>query len=1124
MRITAEAVEYDPVDSVDYSLINDASGLFAIDASAAVITVAAALDAESATRHDVTVESTSTDINTSSATFGSKANTVNAPVGAISDVNGNPSAITENATAEPMVHDVGNMVSDNVNDTRFNINAGGFIRVASGASFNAENMGAITPTITVSSVLSSAGNLLINPGAEQDPSVGWTEISGDWQQRSASPSPYEGLAYFFAGASGVGELIQDVDVSHLANEINEGAVQFQFSGRVSGWNSDDTARIIVEYRDSGDVVLDSYDSGPQTSTKIWLEIGDTRSAPVGTTTIRVRLIAVRNAGTNNDGYFDALILTVTSAGNLLINPGAEQDPSVGWTEISGDWQQRSASPSPYEGLAYFFAGASGVGELIQDVDVSHLANEINEGAVQFQFSGRVSGWNSDDTARIIVEYRDSGDVVLDSYDSGPQTSTKIWLEIGDTRSAPVGTTTIRVRLIAVRNAGTNNDGYFDALILVVDPNAPGGGDGFWQGITKALPTTGLGNVVAVSCHNCYNGPNNEIYNTTQANSKINYALANGADLIEIDIGEYLGVVYANHDDPLSGSYPTLAQLLDNTVLLNSEAMLFMEIKERGIDPNTFATLVLDLLNSRQAYASEGRWVFFRAFSRSLPYLIALRDALPGYPQIAPFVRFIVLYDGGPTLYNAIDNEVVANGFHGVEVRYTSDNLYAHLMYARSLGLMAGIWTVPAAFGEVAIGAMREDVDQMTMELRVDKGREFIEELNTAGYFNAWDMTQGPLTAALNLGAYNEKQVDLDRAAGTTTVHGTPSLEVLDRAASLDRFGGSMLFDLANREAVDLWDVDANANEGFLVSAVVHFDDIDLSDNAEQTMAIVSKAEAGGFVLGLTYGTAAYPNTTVLRCGVHINGSFVYHEYPMTGTNSGHGEFDRPVNDLMSYFVVCVYDGNGGVYLVVNNQLPSTQHPTATGGVTANDVPIFVGAEPQADGGSRFYFDGKVQQVSIQRWGDHFFYPLSNTIPLDQDGDGLDDAFETAIGTDPLLPDSDGDGLTDYDEVAFDGDATAYTPGQDTNPLMADTDNDLLDDGVDPLPLLFNYGDGDLAPLGSPDGVVNAADLLIAVQIVIGRIPASDLELQHGDLYPQGAPDGIIDLSDLVLLQQAVLND
>ncbi len=60
--------------------------------------------------------------------------------------------------------------------------------------------------------------------------------------------------------------------------------------------------------------------------------------------------------------------------------------------------------------------------------------------------------------------------------------------------------------------------------------------------------------------------------------------------------------------------------------------------------------------------------------------------------------------------------------------------------------------------------------------------------------------------------------------------------------------------------------------------------------------------------------------------------------------------------------------------------------------------------------------------------------------LDTDGDGLPDAVEVALGTNPLNPDTDGDGIRDGEEVL---------PGRDgfvTNPLDADSDDDGLSDG------------------------------------------------------------------------------
>ena len=140
---------------------------------------------------------------------------------------------------------------------------------------------------------------------------------------------------------------------------------------------------------------------------------------------------------------------------------------------------------------------------------------------------------------------------------------------------------------------------------------------------------------------------------------------------------------------------------------------------------------------------------------------------------------------------------------------------------------------------------------------------------------------------------------------------------------------------------------------------------------------------------------------------------------------------------------------------------------------------------------------------------------------DDDNDGLTDIFEASIGSDSLLIDTDGDSITDYDEVAFDGNANSYTPGLDLNPLSTDTDSDLILDNMDPIPITFNFNDGDLAPLGAPDGIINSADYAAAIRIILDQINITDNELSHGDLYPPGAPDGTINTSDLIKLLELI---
>ncbi|MEN8206369.1 MAG: M36 family metallopeptidase [Pseudomonadota bacterium] len=138
---------------------------------------------------------------------------------------------------------------------------------------------------------------------------------------------------------------------------------------------------------------------------------------------------------------------------------------------------------------------------------------------------------------------------------------------------------------------------------------------------------------------------------------------------------------------------------------------------------------------------------------------------------------------------------------------------------------------------------------------------------------------------------------------------------------------------------------------------------------------------------------------------------------------------------------------------------------------------------------------------------------------DTDNDGLNDAAEILLGTDPNNPDSDGDTLTDGEEVAL-----------GTNPLLADTDGDGFNDdaeiaaGSDPLDdtsIPGNSPDGDV----NDDGQVDAADLLLAMRILTGHYIPSVAEQSRWDVAPLvngvPVPDGQNDVGDYVVLLRKV---
>jgi hypothetical protein len=172
---------------------------------------------------------------------------------------------------------------------------------------------------------------------------------------------------------------------------------------------------------------------------------------------------------------DNLSFNQLDGSNLIFNPGNElaldNGEIAGWEEITGsNWTQRSANPAPEDGTAYFFPAAAAIAELSQTINVSAYGGAIDLGIQQFDFSGYISSYLSGgDTSQIIIDYLDASGSVLESYDSGaiyaPFDEGTAWDLLTDSRLAIAGTRQIEVRLLAARNTGTNNDGYFDSLSL-----------------------------------------------------------------------------------------------------------------------------------------------------------------------------------------------------------------------------------------------------------------------------------------------------------------------------------------------------------------------------------------------------------------------------------------------------------------------------------------------------------------------------------------------------------------------------------------------------------------------------------------------------------------------------------
>jgi len=170
---------------------------------------------------------------------------------------------------------------------------------------------------------------------------------------------------------------------------------------------------------------------------------------------------------------------------------------------------------------------------------------------------------------------------------------------------------------------------------------------------------------------------------------------------------------------------------------------------------------------------------------------------------------------------------------------------------------------------------------------------------------------------------------------------------------------------------------------------------------------------------------------------------------VAGESDGNGFFDVFVKDLTS----------GATARVSRTPAGLDANGDSSAAVISGDghTIVFTTAATNLGGGVDDNFSSDVYRA---------VNPLS---PADSDGDGLDDAAELLLGTNPNLADSDSDGLTDLEEVFRNFDASDIAVGIDTDPNDPDSDGDGFLDGdevaagTDPLDAASFPGPGPSVP-------------------------------------------------------------
>jgi len=224
-------------------------------------------------------------------------------------------------------------------------------------------------------------NLITNPGAED----GLNNWENDGTKFTAhSKGPHSGSKRFYGGGNNAESYAyQDIDVSSYASEIDAGNVTATYSGGIRDYNGSDEGILELYFYDASMSELAYHHSGWHSHVDWKRYAIEDKSLPTGTRTVRVKMRAKRYSGSNNDGYFDDLRLTLkwtscqgeakflTSSGSL--NKDEEQTVTTWLEGFSGNPDDRYGVIVLTTGRGYAEIGVSAKAWLI--TQISHKSPE-----------------------------------------------------------------------------------------------------------------------------------------------------------------------------------------------------------------------------------------------------------------------------------------------------------------------------------------------------------------------------------------------------------------------------------------------------------------------------------------------------------------------------------------------------------------------------------------------------------------------------------------------------------------------------------------------------------------------------------------------------------------------------
>lgn len=369
---------------------------------------------------------------------------------------------------------------------------------------------------------------------------GWFIPSGSSWSRNSALTAYSGTYYAEAGSGSPGEEhtiykeFTTASISMSNTDVDDGDFSIDTSFQIIGTSASfsNNVKVYVEqYNSAGDTI---YRTESETYTPVyneWEGVGVTAFIVPGCRTIRVGITATIIEGsaayigvdsvairyftnvmsTWASKQFRVMKLPAYSGSDLLFSSSFEDEGAVSNTNNDANipdltfttadyWKviASSGALTPVSG-SYFLAGGNDGSSTpnsvyhayVDETMVTATADDVTNGWYYAELQSRVARIDSDSTARLVLEFRNSGGGTISSHDTGYFTPAfEDWGVYRAFLRVPSGTATIRAHIYARSGASSSSAGIaFDVMRVACFATAyEHDDDAEYGNLSRSLPT------------------------------------------------------------------------------------------------------------------------------------------------------------------------------------------------------------------------------------------------------------------------------------------------------------------------------------------------------------------------------------------------------------------------------------------------------------------------------------------------------------------------------------------------------------------------------------------------------------------------------------------------------------